>query len=234
MAAVAALDMISFATKATGVDSLDPANAFVTPDELLVVLSAEIAELYDEILLHGFGDFFRSEKTVTLTANKDRYDLAVDFGISDFYEVIGVDILWSSTVVRSAKLFMEAERNRFRRVLPTWSQFCDIWYRPIGSQIQFMPVPQTGVSVTLIYIPQFAGFTETSDQFESYNQWHMMAVYGLCAYIARKDDDEPKAMQYEGLKEKQRARVADMAARRIEGEPPRVQRSRRFDDEDIW
>lgn len=232
MAAVAARDMIEMAQRATGTESLDPANAFVTPDELLVALSGELAELYDTILENGFGDYFRSEKAFTLQAGKSRYAFVADIGASDVYEVVGVDVTWSSDIVRSAKLFMEAEHNRFRRILPTWSQLCDIWFRPLGSQIEFMPQPLAGVSVTLLYIPQFTPLASDTETFESQNSWHLMAVYGLAAYIKRKDDDELGAQSFDGLKEKQRQRVTSMASRRVEGAPPRVQRTRSYGDED--
>ena len=226
--------MILAARQATGTESLDPADAFVTDAEALAVLNGELAELYDLILENGFGDYYRSTATVTLASNKSLYSFATDFNITDFYEITSIDVLWSSTVTRSAKLFMEAERNRFKRLIPTWSQFTDVWYRPVGNSIEIQPTPQTGVSIQLNYVPQFAPLTDVESTFDSVNQWHWYAIWGLAAFIRQADDDEAGANLALQRKEQQRARVVSMAGRRVEGEPPRVQRSRRYDDEDFF
>lgn len=228
-AAVAARDMIDAARRLTGTDSVDPANSFVDDYEALAILNGQLAELYDLILEHGFGDYFRSESPLTLVAGTSRYSLP-----TDFYEIVGVDINWSSSVVRSAKLFMESERNRYRRILPAWSQFCDVWYRPLGQQVEFIPVPQSGLSVTVLYIPTFTPLADTASTFDSINQWDWFAIWGLAAAIRHKDDDpvgEANAMNQKALV---RERIISMAARRVDGEPPRIQRTRSFDDEDIW
>lgn len=228
-ALVAARDMILSALQVTGTESIDPANAFVTPDEALAVLNGELAETYDTILENGVGDYFRSEVPLTLSAGVSRYSLQ-----ADFYEIVGVDVVWSSDITRSAKLFMESERNRFRRILPAWSQLCDIWYRPLAAQIEFMPVPLVPVNVTVLYIPTFTPLTDEDKTFDSVNQWHWMAIWGVAAYIAAKDDDKAGAQQFLQRKDSVKARIVSMAGRRIEGEPPRVQRSRRYDDEDSF
>lgn len=228
-AAVAASDMIDAARRLTGTDSVDPANAFIDDYEALAILNGLLAELYDLILEHGFGDYFRAEQVITLANGVSRYPLS-----GDFYEIVGVDVTWSASVVRSGKLFTESERNRYRRILPAWSQFCDIWYRPLAAQVEFIPVPQTSLSVTVLYIPTFTPLTEPTQTFDSINQWHWFAIWGLAAAIRHKDDDPTGEASAIAQKEMVRQRVISMAARRIEGEPPRVQRTRSFDDEDIW
>lgn len=223
--AVTAGEMIDAARRCSGNETLDPANAFVSDDEALAVLNGQLTELYDTILEHGFGDYFRGSVPIVLQANQSVYPLGVDV-----YEIVGGDVVWSADIVKSLRLFMEAERNRFRRVRPTWSQFSDIYYRPLGDNIEFIPTPLSAVTVNLLYVPTFTPLVALSDTFNSHNGWHWMAIWGLAAYMRQKDDDEVSAQLALNEKAAQKARVATMAARRVEGEPPRVQRTRR----DIW
>lgn len=226
-AAVSGREMIAAARRLTGMESLDPANAFVTDDEALAVLNGELAELYDTIVENGFGDFFRGTTPISLQANQAVYPLGVDI-----YEIASVDVVWSTDIVRSVHLFTEAERNRFKRVRPSWSQYGDIYYRPLGDNIEFIPSPLSPVTVNVNYVPTFTPMVALTDTFNSHNQWHWMAIWGLAAYMRQKDDDEVSAGLALAQKEKQRARVVSMAARRVDGEPPRVQRVRRYQDED--
>lgn len=224
-AAVSASEMIAAARRLTGTETLDEANAFVTNAEALAVLNGQLAELYDEIVAHGFGDYFRSSQTITIVAGQTLYPLLVDV-----YEIASVDIVWSADIVRTAFLFTEAERNRFRRVAPSWSQFCKVYYRPLGSNIEFIPSPLAGVTARVNYIPAFTPLVALTDTFDSQNQWHWFAIWGLAAAIRSKDDDEPGAALALSEKEKVRDRIRTMAASRVEGEPPRVQRTRRASD----
>lgn len=226
-AAVSAREMIDAARKAAGQETLDPANAFVTNEEALAVLNGEWSEAYDTIIEAGLGDYFRGATPIALSANQSVYPLG-----EDILEIVSVDVTWSSDIIKSARLFMEAERNRFKRIRPTWSQFGDVYYRPLGDNIEFIPSPLSPVNVTVNYVPTFTPLVALTDTVNSHNQWHWMAIWGLVAYMRAKDDDEINAGIALQRKESQRQRILSMAARRVEGEPARVQRTRRFAYED--
>lgn len=218
-AAVSGRDMIDTARRLTGTESLDQANAFVTDPELLAVLNGELAELVDVIVENHDDPYFKGVTSITLQPNQTSYPLLVDV-----YKIVSVDIVWTVDIKRSARRFTEAERNSFQRIRPSWSQMGRVWFRPQGDNIEIIPTPLTSVRIDVNYIPAFTPLVAYSDTFNSQNQWHWFAIWGLAAYIRQKDDDEAAAAVCEGKKEKQRQRVISMASSRVEGEAPRVQR----------
>jgi hypothetical protein len=227
--AVSAREMIDTARRITGTESLDQANAFCTDAELLAVLNGELAELHDTIVENHDDPYFKGTLSIVLDPNSSTYPLGIEV-----YKIVSVDMVWSPTIKRDAHRFTEAERNRFQNIRPSWSHLGRVWFRPQGDNIEFIPMPLTAVQVDINYIPTFTPLVTYTDTFNSQNQWHWMAIWGLAAYIRQKDDDETSAGLALSQKAAQKQRVISMAASRVEGEPPRVQRSRRNDDEDFF
>lgn len=227
--AVSAREMLDAARALNNAETLDEANSFVTDAELLVVLNTELMELEDEIIASEDEPYNRGSSPITFEAGVSVYPLPVGG-----YKVTSVDIEWSASVRRTARRFTEAERNRFRGIQPSWSHFGKVWFRLLGGNIEFIPTPATAVTAHVNYTPSFTPLTDIdADVYDSQNGWHMAAVYGVAAYIAGKDDNDAKVAWCELQKNKQLARVRNMAASRIDGEPPRVQRTRRgYEDED--
>lgn len=220
--AVSARTMIDIARSITKTETLDEANAFCTDAELLAVLNTELAELEDTVIENQDESYSRGVETIALQAGTSVYPLPVEG-----YKVTSVDIQWTNDIRRSAYRFTEAERNRFRSTIAqSWSHFGKVWYRLIGDNIEFIPKPATPVTALINYTPSFAPLVAYADVYQSQNGWHMAAVFGLAAYIALADSDEAKAALFLQQKERQLARAARMAASRIDGEAPRVQRTR--------
>jgi hypothetical protein len=225
---VSAREMIDAARGVAGQETLDESNAFVTNIEALGVLNGELAEIWDLICENHDDPYFAGSSPIDLEAGVTVYPLGVDI-----YKVTSVDVEWSPGIVRSAKRFNEAERNRFKQVQPSWSQYGNVYWRLRGSNIEFIPEPQTGVSVTVNYIPSFTPLTTYTDTFESHNLWHWAAIWGLAAYMRLKDDDETSAALHLAEKAKVLGRVRAHASQRNEGEAPRVQQVRYRDEDDF-
>jgi hypothetical protein len=219
--AVSAQDMILAARRLTGTETLDEANAFITNAEALMVLNGELAELEDLINENADDDYSRSTYRFTASSGISIYPLPFQA-----YKIISVDVTWSNGVVRDAKRFTEAERNRFRTFRPAWSHNGRVYFRPIGDNLEFIPTPLSTVTIDVNYLPAFTPISSLSETYNSQNGWHMAAVWGLAAAIYLKDDNEAGAAFCDAQKEKQKARVRALAASRVSGEPPRVQRVR--------
>lgn len=224
--AVSGTEMIALARQLTGTTTLDQANSFMSDADLLAYLNVELASLYDLILENSDDDYYRGSQTVTLANNTTVYPLNVAV-----YKIISVDVIWSSNVVRSAKRFNESERNRFKQLAPTWSYLTDIYYRALGDNIEIQPMPQAGINLLVNYIPAFVPLTSLASTFDSVNQWHMAAVFGLCAIIANKDQDDASAAFFLGKKGEKERMIRALAGTRIVGEAPRVEKTRRRDEE---
>lgn len=226
--AVTAREMVDAARALNNAETLDESNSFVTDAELLVVLNGELAELMDVILENADESYTRGVHPITLEPGSSVYPLP-----PGNYLVTSVDIEWSAGIRRSAHRFTESERNRFRGIQPSWSHFGRVYFRTVGQNIEFIPAPQTAVTALVNYEPAFTPITDIeNDTFDSQNGWHLAAVFGLGAYIATKDDNAAKTAYCLTQKERQLERVRSMAGRRIEGEPPRVQRTRRGWEDD--
>ncbi len=227
--AVSAQEMILAARRLTGTETLDEANAFVSNAEALAVLNTELQEL-DDLIIENHDDAY----------NRGTYRFSVEPSISTYplpfsaYKITSVDVTWSTGITRGAHRFMEAERNRFKDIRPAWSHLGRVFFRVLGDNIEFIPTPLSAVTIDVSYIPSFTPLVALTDTYQSQNGWHMAAVWGLAAAIYLKDDNEQGAAFCDAQKEKQKARVRALAASRVEGEPPRVQRVRtRWDEDDF-
>lgn len=214
---VSAQDMITNARHLAGMETLDEENAFATDAELLAHLNNELAEIEDEKLKAQDDDYSSNVEAFTLEVGQTVYPLQLDA-----YKITGVDVVWTPSIVRSARRFMNAERNRFMTMAPAWSHLCPVYYRLVGDNLEIIPEPSAELEIRVKYVPNFTPLTDLLDTYNSQNGWHMAAVWGLVVYLREKDDDEPGAMRAQAQKDKQLRRIREMAER-IDDEPMRVQ-----------
>lgn len=220
---VSGTQMVDQVRRLTNTETLDEANSFVPNAELLAYLNAELAELYDTIVENHDDDFYRGTQSITLASQQSTYPLLVDF-----YKITSVDVVWSPTIVRSARRFNETERNRFKYLNPVWSYMTDVYYRTMGSNLEVQPTPQAGVTLTVNYIPAFQPLQAITDTFDSVNSWHWFAIWGAAACVFQKDENQAGAQMALGKKEQLRARIISHASTRNDGEPPRISETRRY------
>lgn len=226
---VSANDMLLTVRRLTNTETLDEANAFVDDAELLAYLNGYLAELYDLICENHDDDFYRSAQTVNLASGQTVYPL-----LADFYKIISVDMVWNPTIIRPAKRFGEAERDRFKYLNPTWSYLTDIFYRTVGDNIEFQPTPQAGITAQVNYIPAFTPLVALVDTFESFNQWHWYALWGVASDVFTKDDNPTNAQLAMAKKEMVKARVIAHASTRNDGEPAHVNQVRFYSGDGGW
>ncbi len=222
---VPAATMIALVRTLTNTETLDQANNFVTDAEILAYLNSGLAELYDVIVENHDDDFYRGTTTLAVTAGTSLYPL-----IADFYKVTSVDIVWGPTIVRPARRFTEAERDRFKYLNPVWSYLTDVYYRTLGANLEVQPVPQAGVTLQINYVPAFQPLIQMTDCFDSVNNWHWFAIWDAAMCVAQKDENAATAQIAMGKKEQLRARIVTHASTRNDGEPPRIQAIQRYSE----
>lgn len=225
-ASVVVSDIFDAVRRVTNTETSDQANSFVPNAELYVYLNAELAELMDVIVENHDDEFFRSNQTIVTSAGTSLYALS-----ADFYKITSVDVVWTATVICSAKRFTEAQRNRFKYLNRTWSYLTDIYYRTVGSNLEIQPVPQAGVTLQVNYIPTFTVLSDLASTFESHNQWHWMAIWGMAASVFMKDENDAGAKMAFARKEQVRERIISHASTRNNGEAPSVSHVRLMGDE---
>jgi hypothetical protein len=208
----------------------DQANAFATDAEILALLNTYFAEFYDELVAAKGPAYFRAAPWVIATvANQASYALA-----SDHYKVISVDITWGQNIVRSARPYEEAERNRYKWLGEGWNYDTPVFYQIQGSplnpsipqppSIVFQPIPSGITNITVNYIPVFTPLLSTQ-YIDSINGWSDFAVYMAISDL--KDKDDADSSPWIAKAERLRQRIRALAESVDLAEPPRVQRVRR-------
>lgn len=227
---------VSLATMTTEVrrrgnfETNDQANAFATDAEIYAILNSYLDEFYDEILDAKGPAYFRDVPQVIQTvAGTSAYSL-----VGNFYKLISVDITWGLNIIRSARPFEEAERNRFKWV-PGWNYDCDVYYQIQGGiqstsivapkQIVFQPSPTSATQVTINYVPIRTQLLNGTDTIDSINGWTDFAIYSAIADLKEKDeaDSGPARARAEVI----RSRIRALADGLDLSEPPRVQNVKR-------
>lgn len=208
----------------------DQANAFATDAEIYALLNTYLAEFFDELIAAKGPAYFRATpwiiSTVSGTAS---YPLA-----SDHYKVISVDVTWGQNIVRSARPFEEAERNRYKWLGEGWNYDTPVFYQIQGSaqnpsipqppNIVFQPIPSGVTQVTVNYVAAFQQLT-ANNYIDSINGWTDFAIYMAIADL--KDKDEADSSVWTAKGERLRQRIRSLAESVDLAEPPRVQRVRR-------
>lgn len=208
----------------------DQANAFATDAEIYALLNTYLSEFYDELVAAKGPAYFRAAPWVISTVGgTSTYPLA-----SDHYKVISVDITWGQNIVRSARPFEEAERNRYKWPGEGWNYDTPVFYQIQGStpnpsipqppNIVFQPIPTGITTITVNYIPAFQQLT-SANYIDGINGWADFAIYMAIADLKDKDDADSSTWTAKG--ERLRQRIRALADSVDLAEPPRVQRVKR-------
>lgn len=198
----------------------DEPNAFIRDSEIQAWLNADLATLCD-IIDENEDDPVRQaiSPPITTQAGVDTYGLP-----TSIKHITSVDVVWGTNMIRSAKRFNEAERNRFKAWPQYWGYQYPLYYRKLGQNLQIQPLPQGAIVLYVHYVPAFDPLTGPTSTFDSINQWHQYAIYGAVARALKKDDDDPST--WLALKEQMAANVRSMIAKQNLGEAPRVTQTR--------
>ena len=120
-------------------------SSFVGDPEWLDYIN-EGAKRLHELLVGAYGeDYFKKTSAFTTSGVSD-YALP-----SDFFKLTGVDLVINNKP-ESLKRFMEPERNSYRNV-STVNWYSVPRYKLEGNFLRLYPIPPSGLSGTIIYIP---------------------------------------------------------------------------------
>lgn len=189
-------------------------------------LDQYLGELYD-LLIDAYGmDYAFSITAFPTIAGSGTYDLPVNF-----YKAHRV-------LVQIGNVIVPIEPYTFSDFTTTpdrqpWRVGTRIRYRISGlghenakhprsvspTVINFDPIPDAAYTVRVWFSPAFPGLSKTQ-QFDDVNGWSWFAVYGACADIRSRMDDDPS--YFLARQEQYRARLAGVAGRRDVGGVERV------------
>lgn len=195
--------------------NIESQTGFVSDLEITEYLNYCLSDLYDRLVQAGGQPWYRQTNTLTMVNGTASYALP-----ADFYRLVSVDINIGNNVVVSARPYMEFERNRFKWFYQGWFSSRPIYYRLLGSNINFVPVPNAAFTVTLNYYPAFTKLVNGSDTFDGVNGWEEWAIWRTAAYCKAKGDEDPSYCQQ--MAAELAARIDGIAQARDAENPERV------------
>lgn len=198
-------------------------STFITDAEFNQYINNSITELYD-LLIQKFGnEYYLNIYSFPTVIGIDSYALP-----TDFYKLIGADILVGGTDYISLRPFMFSERNRYTAAVSrTIYGVADLRYRLYGNNIKFMPVPDGNSTIRLWYIPVIQELASDSATLDGGNGWEEFIVVDTAIKALQKEESDVSVL----LAQKQALvkRIEEAAENRDAGAGDRVSDVRRSD-----
>lgn len=155
-----------------------------------------------DLLASAFGEeYFLKSETILVENGVNTYDLP-----ADFYRARGVDVSVGSTAI-TCRRFQFRERNRYQWNSIGWNSIGEPpLYMIQGTEVRFMPTPNTGASVTLWYIPTLqvqvhgagnwtsASLVNDDDLIDGVNGFEELVVLTAAIKAKMKNDEDPSAL----------------------------------------
>lgn len=171
-------------------------NPFVSDAEFNDYITASQKELYDK-LVSAYGNDYHVATTYSFTTgNAQTYPLPdgtttyrnSDGGVAQkFYKLLGVDLQYSASPSGYVTLrrfeFIERNKYAYPNTAINWNGYSNLRYRVEGNNLMFIPVPQSGQTARLWYIPAPTSlqFTLICSTTLSSGVVNMSDTYGLTA-----------------------------------------------------
>jgi hypothetical protein len=205
-------------------------STFITDSEFNQYINNSATELYD-LLIQKFGnEYFLLSTSISTLPSVDSYDLP-----TDFYKLVGVDMLISGQDYVSLRPFMFSERNlNNANVSRTIYGIPDVRYRLTGSKIKLTPIPNATSAIRLWYIPILTEMSTDAGTIDGINGWEEYVVVDAAIKALQKEESDVSVLMAQ--KQALIKRVEEAAENRDAGAGDRVGDVRRsyYDYAAMW
>jgi hypothetical protein len=196
-------------------------SSFVSSSEWTSYINNSLFELYDLLVQKYGADYYvkQSPTAITTDGTNDKYALA-----SDFYKLLGVDLLVSGSGATakyiSLRPFAFAERNDFSG--PGYVQFCrtNLRYRLNGAYLWFAPFPPSGLTLRPQYVPRMTALSAEGDTSDGISGWLEYVIVDAAMKALQKEESDVSVLMAE--KQMLIQRIESTAANRDAGNPATV------------
>ena len=206
-------------------------STFVTDAELNSYINQSAYELYD-ILIEKYGD----EYFLKLPAPTGTFDgTSLTYALpSDFYKLLGVDLLVSSPDWWvTLRPFEMAERNRFAlRNFQSFYGLSNLRYKLAGSNLWFSPIAASGQQYRIWYIPRWIELVADTDILDGISGWTEYVIVDCCIKCLQKEESDPSVFMVQKQALLERIEVA--AGNRDAGMPHTVSDTMRANPWTPW
>jgi hypothetical protein len=195
-------------------------STFVSDPELTGYVNQSAYELYD-LMVAAYGDaYFAKTPPYSFTTDGTNETFALP---TDLYKLLGVDLQTNGAPNGWLTLrpFNMAERNRnWRPNAAPIVGFTSLRYRLSGSNLWLTPLPSSGQTVRIWYVPRMTELSADADILDGMSGWTEYVIVDAAIKMMVKEESDPSALmaQKAGLLK----RITEMAPNRDEGAPPTV------------
>lgn len=161
---------------------------FVSSAEWTAYINQSYQELYD-ILVQKYGDdYFVSNSTFVTDGVNQLFSLP-----ADFQKLLGVDLQLSTTTDSFVTLrpFNFSDRNRYS--VPNFQSFYGVTnmrYRLQGSNLWLTPIPASGQTIQVWYVPQLQPLVSGSDIANNLGGWLEYVIVDVCIKALAKEESD--------------------------------------------
>jgi hypothetical protein len=199
------------------------ASSFVSDAEWLAYINAA-ADEYHGLLARSMERYLETDSASTLTTGSTE-DLSLSALSPGLLKLMGVDMQVNGKW-RPVDPFPWDERNELRNITATSGSLTRYCLRATG--LKLLPVPTSGLSVRVNYVPQRTQFTADGDTIEGYNGWEEYIVVLAARRAMAKEESDTTFLDRELVRLE--TRIKSEASMRDALEPKRM----RDCDEEDW
>lgn len=167
-------------------------SGFVSKEEWNSYINQSYTELYD-ILVQTYADDYYVATPYQFTTD-GRYPALYDLP-DDLYKLLGVDLGIGAAGANgwmTLRKFSFVSRNRYiyGNTPTSWLGILNLRYRIVGSQLDFVPQPQSGVTIQLWYIPRPSVLLADSAILDGISGWAEYVVVDAAIKAMQKEESD--------------------------------------------
>jgi len=195
-------------------------SKFVTDAEWNAFINAAYKELYDLLVLK-FEDYFITENySNTIASGSDSFALP-----SNFYKVVGIDVLRSGTAGTTSASWEKLERFNFNErnrdsdeAVRNRLRFPIVRYRLLGSNVKIAPASRAEGTYRLWYVPKATELSADGDTLDEVNGYEEYVILDSAMKAATKEENYELVQTLSAQKQLQTERIEQAAANRDIGD----------------
>lgn len=198
----------------------------LTDSEWNFNINLSLKELYD-LVLQKYGDDYYST-SVSFSTDGSTYLYPLPNGTlyssaSPFYKFLGLDLFLSNTQDSAVTIRNFSFQDRNRYAVPNFQSFYGITnlrYRLNGNNLWLTPIPASGQTLKLWYVPRLADLVSDTDTTDGIGGWTEYVIIDAAIKAVIKQELDPSSLTYQ--KEAMIRRIESVAENRDAGNPMRV------------
>ncbi len=157
--------------------------------------------LYDMLVAAYEDEYFAKSTTVSITVNVNEYSLP-----TDFYKLLQLEIVNSPMQRKTMRKFSFKNKNRFSYPFTVYGYDVSR-YRILGNKLVLYPIPTSGQTLELWYVPLATNLVADGDELQGFNGWEEFIIIDAAIKACRKEETDTADL------ERDRAVIQDQITR---------------------